>query len=57
MDFIIEAFKKCKLLFEYKEGENFNPPPNFGGLTTSEEYALHSPGQVYIESISRINPP
>jgi len=21
-------------LFNFKEGENFNPPPNFGGLTT-----------------------
>jgi len=26
-----------------------DPPPNFGGLTTSEEYALHSTGQAHIE--------
>jgi hypothetical protein len=29
-----ETFEKCSILFKVKEGESFNPPPNFGGLTT-----------------------
>jgi len=26
-------FHKLDILFEFKEGDNFNPPSNFGGLT------------------------
>jgi hypothetical protein len=43
----IEAFEKCSFLFKLKEGENFNPPPNFGGLTTLMK--THRDRHPYIE--------
>jgi hypothetical protein len=34
LKFLSETFEKYSIFFKVKEGENFNPPPNFGGLTT-----------------------
>jgi hypothetical protein len=35
-----QTFEKGSILFKVKEGENFNLPPNFGGLTTGIQYKV-----------------
>jgi len=41
-----KTFEKCSFLLKTMAGKNFNPPPNFGGLTApmknpSEQASTH----------------